>query len=99
MSVYRGSPHESLARGQSVNCVRSSESRNETTFTVGATTREPVMIAAADFRTECPMALRALIMTALLAIVCAQAAAAGPNGAQERGAEQFLAAVASGNAQ
>jgi hypothetical protein len=38
-------------------------------------------------------------MTALLATVCAQASAAGPNGAQERGAEQFLAAVASGNAQ
>ncbi len=45
------------------------------------------------------MALRSLVLTMLLAAVCLPASAASPNGAQERGAEQFLAAVASGNAQ
>src|SRR5687768_3961730 len=48
---------------------------------------------------ERQMALRALIFTVLLATVCPLASAADPNRAQERGAEQFLAAVASGNAQ
>ncbi len=44
---------------------------------------------------------RALISLMLLAVaaVAAPALAAGPNGAQERGAEQFLRAVASGNPQ
>jgi hypothetical protein len=45
------------------------------------------------------MALRALFCIALAAIACQPAFAAGPNGAQERGAEQFLVAVASGNPQ
>ena len=42
------------------------------------------------------MAVRALICMLLLA-VAGPAAAAGPNGAQERGAEAFLAALAGGN--
>src|SRR5688572_28026379 len=46
-------------------------------------------------------ALMALALTLLLAItlVGTPALAADPNGAQKRGAEQFLRAVASGNAQ
>jgi hypothetical protein len=43
------------------------------------------------------MALRALIFTVLLASACLPASAAGPNGAQQRGAEAFLAALAGGN--
>jgi len=43
------------------------------------------------------MALRALIFTVLLACACLPASAAGPNGAQQRGAESFLAALAGGN--
>jgi hypothetical protein len=43
------------------------------------------------------MHLRALIITVLLAGVSFPAAAAGPNGAQQRGAEAFLAALAGGN--
>ncbi len=39
------------------------------------------------------------IFFALLVATCGVASAAGPSGAQERGAEQFLAAVASGNFQ
>jgi hypothetical protein len=39
------------------------------------------------------------IFFALLVATCGVASAAGPTGAQERGAEQFLAAVASGNFQ
>lgn len=42
------------------------------------------------------MAVRALICTLLLAVAGA-ASAAGPSGAQERGAEAFLAALAGGN--
>jgi hypothetical protein len=57
------------------------------------------MIAAVDKRMERQMALRSLILTVLLATACFPALAAGPSGAQERGAEQFLAAVASGSAQ
>lgn len=43
------------------------------------------------------MRVRALIFTVLLATACLPAAAAGPNGAQQRGAEAFLAALAGGN--
>ena len=45
------------------------------------------------------MALRCLILTVLLVAACMPASAAGPSGAQARGAEAFLAAVASGNPQ
>jgi len=45
------------------------------------------------------MALRALLLTVFLAGASGLASAAGPSGAQQKGAEQFLAAVASGNAQ
>jgi hypothetical protein len=44
------------------------------------------------------MALRALFLIVLVA-ACLPASAAGPSNAQERGAEQFLNAVAGGNAQ
>jgi len=44
------------------------------------------------------MAARALFML-LLCAVCTVATAAGPSGAQQKGAENFLAAVASGNPQ
>ncbi len=40
-----------------------------------------------------------ILFASLLVSAAAPALAAGPNGAQERGAEQFLRAVASGNAQ
>jgi hypothetical protein len=43
------------------------------------------------------MRLRALIFAVLLASGCLPASAAGPNGAQQRGAEAFLAALAGGN--
>jgi hypothetical protein len=43
------------------------------------------------------MRLRALIFTVLLASGCLPAFAAGPNGAQQKGAEAFLAALAGGN--
>jgi hypothetical protein len=43
------------------------------------------------------MRLRALIFTVLLASGCLPASAAGPNGAQQKGAEAFLAALAGGN--
>ncbi len=43
------------------------------------------------------MRVRALIFTVLLASACFPAFAAGPNGAQQRGAEAFLAALAGGN--
>ena len=43
--------------------------------------------------------LPSLALTLLLALAGAPALAASPNGAQERGAEQFLRAVASGSAQ
>jgi hypothetical protein len=74
-------------------------SGNETILTVEAALTGPVMIAAALMRMECQMALRALILIVLAATVCMPASAAGPSGAQERGAEQFLNAVAGGNAQ
>lgn len=45
------------------------------------------------------MARRSLIFTLLLAVSSLGAHAAGPNGAQRKGAENFLAAVASGSAQ
>jgi len=45
------------------------------------------------------MALRALFLIVLAAAVSLPASAAGPSNAQERGAEQFLIALASGNAQ
>ena len=45
------------------------------------------------------MRVRALAFTLLLTCATVGARAAGPSGAQERGAEAFLAAVASGNAQ
>src|SRR6187399_2820219 len=71
-------------------------SGNETTFTVGVSSTTPVMIAAAITRMECQMAVRALICMLLLS-VAGPAAAAGPNSAQQRGAEAFLAALAGGN--
>jgi hypothetical protein len=43
------------------------------------------------------MRVRALIFTVLLAGACFPASAAGPNGAQQKGAEAFLAALAGGN--
>jgi len=43
------------------------------------------------------MAPRALILTVLLAAASVPAIAAGPNSAQQRGAEAFLAAIAGGN--
>jgi hypothetical protein len=43
------------------------------------------------------MRVRALIFTVLLAVACFPASAAGPNSAQQRGAEAFLAALAGGN--
>ena len=43
------------------------------------------------------MRLRALIFTVLLAGGGLPASAAGPNGAQQKGAEAFLAALAGGN--
>jgi len=43
------------------------------------------------------MGLRALIFTVLLVSTCFPVSAAGPNGAQQRGAEAFLAALAGGN--
>jgi hypothetical protein len=43
------------------------------------------------------MRVRALIFTVLLAAACLPASAAGPNSAQQRGAEAFLAALAGGN--
>jgi hypothetical protein len=45
------------------------------------------------------MAHRALFLIVLAAAACLPASAAGPSNAQERGAEQFLIAVAGGNAQ
>jgi hypothetical protein len=45
------------------------------------------------------MPVRALFFMVLAALACFPAQAAGPSGAQERGAEAFLAAVASGSAQ
>jgi hypothetical protein len=48
---------------------------------------------------EWQMALRSLFLLVLAIAASFPAFAAKPNGAQERGAEQFLAAVASGNAQ
>jgi hypothetical protein len=74
-------------------------SRNETIFTVDAALSAPVMIAAANKPMECQMALKALCFCLLLATACAGAQAAGPSGAQEKGAAAFLTAVASGNAQ
>ena len=44
---FQTNPRGDLARPQSVNCVPPVWSCNETTFTVGAGLREPVMIAAA----------------------------------------------------
>src|SRR3982751_4621883 len=46
---------------------------------------------------ECQMRVRALILTVLLASASLPAIAAGPNGAQQHGAEAFLAALAGGN--
>ena len=43
------------------------------------------------------MRVRSLIFTVLLASACFPASAAGPNGAQQKGAEAFLAALAGGN--
>jgi hypothetical protein len=54
------------------------------------------MIAAAPVQMECQMSLRGLVFVLALT-ACAAASAAAPNGAQQRGAEQFLAAVATGN--
>jgi hypothetical protein len=48
---------------------------------------------------ECAMARRSLISCLLLLVCSVGAGAAEPNGAQERGAEGFLRAVASGSAQ
>jgi hypothetical protein len=47
---------------------------------------------------ECRMALR-FVSSVLLVLASLPALAAGPSGPQQRGAEQFLKAVASGNAQ
>jgi hypothetical protein len=60
------------------------------------------MIAAAVARMEWQMARRSLFLTVFVALALAGATAArgaGPSGAQEKGAEAFVAAVASGNAQ
>jgi hypothetical protein len=61
------------------------------------------MIPAARIQGASAMALKAMktapILALLLMLTGLPAFAAGPNGAQERGAEQFLRAVASGNAQ
>ena len=48
---------------------------------------------------EAGFSLPSLALISLLVLAGAPALAAGPNGAQERGAEQFLRAVASGSAQ
>src|SRR5262245_32409642 len=56
------------------------------------------MIAAAVARMEWPMPLKSLFLTVFLAGATG-AWAAGPSGAQEKGAEAFIAAVASGSAQ
>lgn len=45
------------------------------------------------------MALKTVLFSSLLALASATAQAAGPSGAQEKGAEAFLNAVAGGNAQ
>jgi len=45
------------------------------------------------------MALKAFYFSLLFVFACGSAVAAGPSGAQEKGAAAFLAAVASGNAQ
>jgi hypothetical protein len=74
-------------------------SGNETIFTVEAGLPRPVMIAAANPRLERPMSLKYLVLPVLLACASSTAFAAGASGAQEKGAEQFLAAVASGNAE
>ena len=61
------------------------------------------MIVRAQLSPECQMAPRALInatnalMCCLLRRVAPLAVAAGPSGAQQKGAEAFLAAVATGN--
>jgi hypothetical protein len=74
-------------------------SGNETIFTVGAALRRAGMIAAAQTaQMECPMARRALFFI-LMAVCAGSVLAAGASGAQEKGAESFLNAVASGNAQ
>jgi hypothetical protein len=57
------------------------------------------MIAAANSRMECPMALKSFCFSLLLALACGSAQAAGPSSAQEKGAAAFLTAVASGSAQ
>jgi hypothetical protein len=60
------------------------------------------MIAAAVARMEWQMARRSLFLTVFVALALAGATAAraaGPSGAQEKGAEAFVAAVASGSAQ
>src|SRR5689334_4107941 len=74
-------------------------SSNETTFTVAAALPAPVIIAAAPFRLEWSMSARALVLTLLLTTTSVATIAAGPSDAQERGAEAFLNAVASGNPQ
>src|SRR5688500_18441239 len=74
-------------------------SGNETVFTVEVALTGPVMIAAVHKRMEWQMAPRSLFLLVLAIAASLPAFAAKPNGAQERGAEQFLAAVASGNAQ
>jgi hypothetical protein len=74
-------------------------SSNETIFTVAAAISRPVMIAAAVSRLECQMAVKACLFSLFLALAAVTAQAAGPSGAQEKGAAAFLAAVASGNAQ
>jgi hypothetical protein len=78
-------------------------SRNETILTVEVLSQHEVMIARLPVGTErsgvLNMAVRALILMLLSIGMASQAAASGPNGAQQKGAEAFLAAVASGNPQ
>src|SRR6187551_1649282 len=74
-------------------------SRNETILTVDAALPAPVMIAAANSPMECQMALKTFCFSLFLALACGGAQAAGPSGAQEKGATAFMTAVASGSAQ
>src|SRR4051812_40787235 len=78
-------------------------SRNETILTVGVRVQHALMIATVggDIRSVTgvvKMAVRALFCVLFMS-VGSLAFASGPSGAQQKGAEAFLNAVASGNAQ
>ena len=66
---------------------------------LGRRFRGPVMIAAAVFATGVPNGPESPVFHVFCSRLPAPRPAAGPSGAQEKGAEAFLAAVASGNAQ